>query len=270
MPELPDVELFRQILEKHGLGKKIVGVDVSDARILGKLTSRDFTHRLVGKKLVEARRHGKHLLAKIESDGWLTLHFGMTGGLEAFAGQEAAPPYSRVSLDFVSGGHLAYTNRRMIGRVGLTPDADAFIAEEKLGPDALGGEFTLARLQKAAAVSRRDVKSFLMAQEIVAGIGNIYADEILFQTRLHPNTLTSAMTPQQLEALYRAIGTVLKAAIKAGAGAEQFGERAPKGFLLPERKKGGHCPRCRTTLALLKSGGRTGYFCPRCQTETRT
>lgn len=269
MPELPDVELFRQVLEKRGLGKKIVTVGVSDPRIIGPLTSRDFTRQLVGRKLVEARRHGKHLLARIENDGWLTLHFGMTGGLEAFAGQKPAPPYSRVSLDFAGGEHLAYTNRRMIGRVGLTPDADRFIAEEKLGPDALGSEFTLGRFQKAAAASRRDVKSFLMEQEIVAGIGNIYADEILFQTRLHPKTLMSALTPQQLDALYHMIATVLKAAIKAGIGAEQLTERAPKGFLLPERKKGGHCPRCGVVLALLRSGGRTGYFCPRCQAEAR-
>lgn len=269
MPELPDVEIFRQVLEKRGLGKKIVAVGVSDPRILGNLTSGVFTQRLVGRKLVEARRHGKHLLAKIENDGWLTLHFGMTGGLEVFPGQKVAPPYSRVSLDFAGGERLAYTNRRMIGRVGLTRDADMFIAEEKLGPDALGKEFTLAQFQKAAAVSRRDVKSFLMDQEIVAGIGNTYADEILFQARLHPKTLVSALTSPQLEALYHVIATVLKAAIKAGIGAEQRTARAPKGFLLPERKKGGHCPRCGAVLALLKSGGRTGYFCPRCQADAR-
>ena len=123
---------------------------------------------------------------RLARDGWLTLHFGMTGDLRYLEPGGDDVRYDRVRLDF-GNGRLAYVNRRMLGRVGLADDADAFIAAEELGPDALDPAFDLAALA-AALDGRRDVKTVLMDQSVVAGIGNIYADEILFQARLHPKT----------------------------------------------------------------------------------
>lgn len=265
MPELPDVESFKRVLAKNGLRKTIVNIVVSDKRILGKLASGTFIRRLRGAKLVAARRHGKHLLASIDRGGWLTLHFGMTGALHFVptAGQE--PPFTRVRFEFAGDGSLAYTNKRMIGRVGLAENAADFITAEGLGPDALDRRFDFATFEGALRGVKRDVKSVLMDQQIIAGIGNIYSDEILFQARINPTARMDGLTANELKRLFVSMREVLKTAIACGAGSEQFTERMPKGALLPERKKGGHCPRCRSPLKVFKAGGRSAYCCPRCQ-----
>jgi formamidopyrimidine-DNA glycosylase len=266
MPELPDVELYKRYLDEHALRQRIEAVAVGDARILGDLSARAFVAALRGNRFEQSRRHGKHLLVRLERSGWLTLHFGMTGNLVYFRQGEDDPPYDRVRFDFAGGAHLAYVNRRMLGRVGLAEDADAFVGAQGLGPDALDPAFDLAAF--AAALSgRRDVKSVLMDQELIAGIGNIYADEILFQARLHPKTPTSALDGRQRAALFEQVKAVLRTAIAHGAGAEQYLERLPQDYLLPQRDKGGRCPRCGAALATLKAAGRTSYFCPRCQPE---
>jgi formamidopyrimidine-DNA glycosylase len=221
---------------------------------------------LEGGRLVASRRHGKHLMARIDTGGWLTLHFGMTGGLQFVPQGEEGPPFTRVSLAFSGDGRLAYTNKRMIGRVGFVQVAEEFIAEEKLGPDALDAGFDLAAFKAALAGTRRDVKSALMDQECLAGIGNVYADEILFQAGIDPRIRIGELEPKRIERLYGTMRKVLENAITHGAGAEQFTELMPKGSLLPERHKGGRCPRCGHALEVLKIGGRTTYLCARCQT----
>ena len=267
MPELPDVEIYKRYLDAHALRRTIVDVAVNDARILGDLPAAAFVARLQGNRFEDSRRHGKHLLVRLRQSGWLTLHFGMTGNLVYFRDPADDPPYDRVRFDFEGGGHLGYVNRRMLGRVGLADDADAFIREEGLGPDALDPAFNLEAFTRAIDGRRRDLKSVLMDQALIAGIGNIYADEILFQARLHPKTPASSLDAEQRAELFRQIKAVLETAIERGAGAEQFLERLPEHYLLPHREKGGRCPRCGTAIATLKSGGRTSYFCPRCQPE---
>jgi formamidopyrimidine-DNA glycosylase len=265
MPELPDVELFKRYLDAHGLHRTIAQAAVSDARILGKLPAKRFIEAVAGARLEETRRHGKHLLVRLRRGGWLTLHFGMTGDLAYFRNEADDPPYDRIRFDFAGGGHLAYVNRRMLGRVGLADDADAFIRDEQLGPDALDPAFDLAAFTDAIQGRRRDVKSVLMDQALIAGIGNIYADEILFQARLHPHTPLASLNERQRSELFRQIRQVLETAIASGAGAEQSVERLPDDYLLPHRDKEGKCPRCGGPVATLKAAGRTSYYCPRCQ-----
>jgi len=265
MPELPDVELYKLRLDDHALHQEIARVVVSDARILGELKERAFVARLKGNRLEGTRRHGKHLLVQLANDGWLTLHFGMTGDLRYVEPPDAEVPYDRVRLVFERGS-LVYVNRRMLGRVGLSEDADAFVEAEQLGPDALDPAFDLGALS-AALDGRRDVKAVLMDQAVVAGIGNLYADEILFQARLHPKTPGRSVDKARRRALLGKIKQVLETAIDCGAGAEQFLERLPKDYLLPQRHEGGVCPRCGKALATLKAAGRTSYYCPRCQKE---
>jgi formamidopyrimidine-DNA glycosylase len=265
MPELPDVELYKRYLDKNALRQTIERVVVNDARILGDLPPDAFVSRLTGNRFEESRRHGKHLLVRLKKDDWLTLHFGMTGNLVYFRDEADDPPYDRVRFDFVGGRHLAYVNRRMLGRVGLADDADAFIEGEELGLDALDRAFDLDAFARAVEGRRRDVKSVLMDQTMIAGIGNIYADEILFQARLHPKTPVTSLDERQRAELFRQIKAVLQTAIERGAGAEEFLERLPDHFLLPQRKQGGKCPRCGSPIATLKAAGRTSYYCPRCQ-----
>jgi formamidopyrimidine-DNA glycosylase len=265
MPELPDVELYKRYLDKNALRQTIERVVVNDARILDDLPPDAFVSRLTGNRFENTRRHGKHLLVRLHRDGWLTLHFGMTGNLVYFQDEAEDPPYDRVRFDFAGGRHLAYVNRRMLGRVGLADDADAFIAAEGLGPDALDPAFDLEACTRAIEGRRRDVKSVLMDQALIAGIGNIYADEILFRARLHPKTPATSLDERQRVELFRQIKAVLQTAIERGAGAEEFLERLPDDYLLPQREKGGKCPRCGSPIATLKAAGRTSYYCPRCQ-----
>ena len=264
MPELPDVELYKRHLDTTSLGRRIEKVAVNDARILAGVSVREFVQRLEGNRFESSRRHGKHLLVRLVRDGWLTMHFGMTGYLHYFEDVADDPKYDRVRFDF-ERGHLAYVNRRMLGRVGLAEDFDAFIRDEGLGPDALDPAFDLAALERAIDGRRRDVKSLLMDQSVIAGIGNIYADEILFQARLHPKLPVQELDKDQRKRLFRAIKEVLQTAIDCGAGAEQCLERLPSGYLLPARAKGGRCPRCGGEIQSFKHQGRTTYFCPRCQ-----
>jgi len=265
MPELPDVEQFKRILVRKGLDQVIESVIVKDARILGKLSTKTFTVRLCARKLVAVHRHGKHLLVKLDDGGWLTFHFGLSGALQFLQSREDEPSFTRVRLDFTDNGSLAYTNKRMLGRVGIVEDAAEFIAAERLGPDALDPALDFAAFRMAVEGVRRDVKSVLMDQQIIAGIGNIYSDEILFQARMAPTARINELPPARLKHLFVQARKVLKTAIERGAGSERSVDRMPSGSLLPERKRGGYCPRCQSPLKILKVSGRTAYCCPHCQ-----
>jgi len=267
MPELPDVELYKRDLDATCLGRTIRRVTVSDVRILGDLSAAELGRRLEGARITASRRHGKHLLVDLGPAGWLTLHFGMNGSLKHFTDGEDDPPYDRLRFDFEAGHHLAYVNPRLLGRVGLARGADAFIAGEGLGPDALDARFDQAVFERSLAGRKRDLKSLLMDQEVVAGIGNIYSDEILFQARLNPRTRCDRLDAGARQRLFRQVKEVLETAIASGAGAERLVDRLPGSFLIPHRGKRGQCPRCGGEIENAKFSGRTAYFCPRCQPE---
>jgi formamidopyrimidine-DNA glycosylase len=267
MPELPDVELYKRHLDATCLGRTIRHVAVGDARILADILATELARRLKGARIIASRRHGKHLLVDLGSPGWLTLHFGMTGSLKHFTDGEQDPPYDRVRFDFADGHHLAYINVRLFGRVGLASNANAFITAQGLGPDALDPRFDLAVFEQALAGRKRDVKSLLMDQEVVAGIGNIYSDEILFQARLNPRARCDRLDAEARQRLFGKIKEVLETAITSGGGAEQLVNRLPSSFLISHREKGGRCPRCGGEIASAKLSGRTAYFCPQCQPE---
>jgi formamidopyrimidine-DNA glycosylase len=267
MPELPDVELYKRYLEMTCLGRTIRRAAVGDARILGGISAAELARRLEGARITASRRHGKHLLVDLGLPGWLTLHFGMTGSLEHFTDGEQDPRYDRVRFDFADGHHLAYIDARLLGRVGLTADADGFIAAQRLGPDALDPRLDLAAFDRSLAGRKRDVKSLLMDQEVVAGIGNIYSDEILFQAGINPRARCDRLDAGARQHLLGRIKAVLETAITSGAGAERLVDRLPGSFLIPHREKGGRCPRCGGEIASAKFSSRTAYYCPRCQPE---
>jgi formamidopyrimidine-DNA glycosylase len=269
MPELPDVELFKRHLDTTCLGRTIRHVTVGDTRILSGVSADEFARRLAGARLIGSQRHGKYLLASLQPPGWLTMHFGMNGSLRHFEERESDPPYDRVRFNFVDGHHLAYVNPRLFGGVGLATDAEAFIAKEGLGPDALDPNFDLTALEHALAGRKRDVKSLLIDQAAIAGIGNIYSDEILFQARIHPRTRSDRLTTGAKRRLFSCIKEVLQTAIEAGAGAERLADQLPKTFFIPRREKGARCPRCGAETQTIKFSSRTAYYCPRCQPEPR-
>jgi formamidopyrimidine-DNA glycosylase len=267
MPELPDVELFRRHLDTSCHGRTILSATVADPKLLSGIDAAQLARRLAGTRIGASRRHGKHLFVAVGDAGWLGLHFGMNGSLLHLAPGDADPSYDRVRIDFADGHGLAYLNPRRIGEVVLVDDPDAFAAAERLGPDALDPKFERADFERRLAGTRRELKALLMDQAAVAGIGNIYSDEILFQARLHPSRRSDRLDAAERRHLWEQMRAVLETAVAAGAGAERLTERLPSRCLIPQRKRDGRCPRCGAAIAAAKFGGRTGYFCPRCQPQ---
>ena len=186
MPELPDVEIFKRLVEQHCIGRVITRADVADPGSLESATAAALQRRLKGKGLASCRRHGKVLFVGFDDAGTLAMHFGTNGSLQHVPRDAEEPPYVRIQFEFAEGDRLAYINPRRIGRVSATDSAAAFIADQQLGPDALDPAFDEKALVAAIANRRQTIKAVLMDQARMAGIGNIYADEILFQARLHP------------------------------------------------------------------------------------
>jgi formamidopyrimidine-DNA glycosylase len=267
MPELPDVELYKRVLDEHGLGHVVERVGVPDPGSLEGATAATLQRRLKGRRLSGSSRHGKVLFAAFEDAMTLAMHFGTNGSLQAVPGDAEEPASTRLLFEFGGGERLAYVNPRRIGHVCVADNPQAFIASQEMGPDALDASFDETAFAAALAKRRQSIKAVLMDQARMAGIGNHYADEILFQARVHPGTIAQSLGTDARHRLFTAVKHVLQTAIDRGAGAEDFIDRLPKGFLLPERHAGGHCPRCGTKLTIDKRGGRTSFHCPKCQPE---
>jgi formamidopyrimidine-DNA glycosylase len=267
MPELPDVEIFKRVMDQHGRGRVVARVVVADPGSLEGASAATLQRRLKDKHLSRSRRHGKVLFAEFEGAATLAMHFGTNGSLVGLSSDKDEPPSTRLMFEFTDGTRLAYVNPRRIGHICVTASTASFIGDEHLGPDALDPAFDEKAFAAALANRRQAIKAVLMDQTRIAGIGNTYVDEILFQARVHPGVVANALDVAARRRLFTAVKHVLQTAIDRGAGAENFIDRLPKGFLLPERHAGGHCPRCGTALVIDKRGGRTSYHCPRCQPE---
>jgi formamidopyrimidine-DNA glycosylase len=259
MPELPDVEIFKRYLDATSLHQRIADVDVRSAHILKETSARELALGLKGRRFESSRRHGKHLFVRADEDLWLRLHFGMTGSLQYLKRDKEAPPHTRALFAFANNHCLAFNDQRKFGEIELLEDVDAFLEKRALGPDALN--VSLSQFTEILRKHRGAVKSILLNQKLIAGIGNIYADEILFRLRMHPATEISQLGEQLLTKLLRAAHYILARAITAKADANQM----PRSWLLLHRGKGGKCPRCRRKLRSAKIGGRTAWFCAHCQ-----
>ena len=187
MPELPDVETFKRYLDATSLHQPIKGVEVRSAYVLKGVSAREFGRQLKGRSFESSCRHGKHLFVRTDRDFWLRLHFGMTGSLEYLKGQRRAPKDTRVLFCFANHSRLAYRDQRKFGEIGLSKDVDEFLRKRALGPDAL--DINLSPFKGIFEKHRATAKTILLNQMLIAGIGNIYADEILFRTRIHTATL---------------------------------------------------------------------------------
>jgi formamidopyrimidine-DNA glycosylase len=265
MPELPEVESFKRVVETRALGKTVSAVVVHDERIVRDVSARQFCSKLKGAKLQRTRRHGKYLFLALDRAYWLVIHFGMSGAVAHFADAAGEPRFSRMRLDLGGNGHLAYTDQRLLGHVAFTSNPQTLVAELRLGPDALDAALDLAALRERFGRRAGAIKPALMDQTVLAGVGNIYSDEILFQARIHPSTQANHLTDTQWKQLHRHLKDVLTEAVLQDPGTDGFLERLPAAYLLPHREKNGRCPRCHSPLTVLKVSGRTSFHCPRCQ-----
>jgi formamidopyrimidine-DNA glycosylase len=259
MPELPEVETFKQYLDSTSLHQRISGVDVRSAYVLKGVSARELARRLKGRCLKSSRRHGKHLFVHTGGELWLRLHFGMTGSLEYLKRDEQPPKTARVIFCFANNCLLAFDDQRKFGEIGLSRNVDEFLRNRDIGPDAL--DISLSQFKTILGKHRGAVKAILLNQKLIAGIGNLYADEILFRARMHPAMEASRLNDQDVARLFRATRYVLEKAI---ALKTDF-NRLPKSWLLTHRGKRGRCPRCRRALKSATVGGRTSWFCAHCQ-----
>src|SRR5438094_10363444 len=202
-------------------------------------------------------------VVRADGDLWLRLHFGMTGSLEYFKHDEQAPRHTRVLFVFANAHCLAFEDQRKFGEIGLIADVNEFLKKRALGPDAL--DVGLSEFKDILAKHHGAVKSILMNQKLIAGIGNIYADEILFRARIHPATQVSALKTNTVAKIFRATHDILKKAIEAKADADLM----PKSWLLARRGKGRKCPRSRHELKSATICGQTALFFGHCQKRAR-
>jgi formamidopyrimidine-DNA glycosylase len=259
MPELPEVETFKRYLDSTSLHQRIANIEVRDAYVLKRVSARELARRLKGRRFENTHRHGKHLFLRAGDELWLRLHFGMTGSLEYLNHDEETPKTARVLFNFTNNGRLVFDDQRKFGEIELIEDVDEFLQRRGLGPDAL--KISLSEFKAIVGKHSGAAKAILLNQQLIAGIGNLYADEILFGARMHPATEAASLSDKDLRRLFRATRHVLERAI---ALKTDF-NRLPKSWLLTHRGKRGKCPRCGRLLKSSSIGGRTTWFCAYCQ-----
>lgn len=263
MPELPDVEVFKRYLDASGLHQLVRRVDVRDDYVLKEVSPEELAEVLEGEELASSRRHGKYLFVEATGGPWLVFHFGMTGFFRYYRDPDHASDYPKVVLDYENGYHLAFDCRRKLGEVRLTPEPEAFVAEKKLGPDAMSDSFDQEAFRDAVGDRRGMIKTALMNQQAMAGVGNEYSEEALYQAGVHPRTPVSALDDDALDGLYRTLREVMATAIECRVEPE----RMPDDFIIMNREPGSPCPRCGTAIERIEVSGRGTYVCPGCQPE---
>lgn len=256
MPELPDIETFRRYLDATARRKQIRRVRVEDKQVLQGVSEKRLNNRLKSRRMTQTRRHGKHLLVKVGTDRWLVVHFGMTGYLAYYRDPDHEPDHAHVIFDLANDYHLAYVAPRKLGDIQLTDNPDKFIEREDLGPDALDG-LDAEGFVDVLQGRRGTIKSAVMNQSLIAGIGNVYSDEIFYRARLHPATQVGSLTEKDLVKLWRRVRSVLKKAIEKQAQPD----RLPDSWLIHRREEGASCGICDGKIIKTKFSGRGAYLC---------
>jgi formamidopyrimidine-DNA glycosylase len=256
MPELPEVECYARYFARHALEQKIARVEVRDERILAEIRKETFARKLKGRAFTSVRRHGKHLFADAGAT-WLHLHFGMTGDLAYYRDVKQEPRFARIVFHFDNDAHLAFEDMRLFGLAELVDSPDAFVEARGLGPDPVDRSFTMKKFAALLERRRGAIKSLLMSQEIIAGLGNLYVDEMLYQSGIDPRRAVDRLTAAEGRALFAAMRRILRDAI---ARHERGADHPPRN-LIRNREEGERCPRCGGTLRKTVVFGRTTYFC---------
>jgi len=261
LPELPDVETVARTLRREAVGRRIRRVRVLSPSTVRSPAPARFASRLHGKRIEQVGRRGKYLLFDLEGGQTLIVHLRMTGGFASASRTDPIHPHTRVVFAF-NGEELRFVDQRRFGHMDLVSarDVPTFPGLGRLGVEPLEDAFTLRKFRTLLHGRRGTVKGFLLRQDVIAGIGNIYADEILFQARLLPWRPVESLRSAEAAHLHRAIRTVLR---RATARLSRYG--MPAGELLKVRRDGGVCPRCGRALRTATVAGRTSYYCPACQ-----
>jgi formamidopyrimidine-DNA glycosylase len=291
MPELPEVETVVRQLEPEVEGHQIERLEVLDPRWSRPLPPQELGQAVSGGTIVRLGRRGKYILMHLDGERTLVMHLRMTGNLILREGEEVLDPsegrrlyegersteerHLRARFVLDDGRELWFTDPRRFGEAFLIDDADLEVRFAKLGVEPFSPEFTAQALGEIAAGRKAPLKSFLLDQSGVAGVGNIYADEALFRAELHPLSPAGSMKPEHLEALRDGVVAALEAGIDAGGSSidDYRDARGEKGTMQDEflvhTREGKECLRCGGTIVRIVVGGRSTYFCPSCQVRLR-
>ncbi|HYT35418.1 MAG TPA: bifunctional DNA-formamidopyrimidine glycosylase/DNA-(apurinic or apyrimidinic site) lyase [Ktedonobacteraceae bacterium] len=310
MPELPEVEFTARQLRASVVGATISGALVFWERTVGQPGLSDFLQQVAGRRIEAVRRRGKFLILDLSGDLFLSIHRRMTGNLfllppgweidtslretDALAWSRRGPSfvaasvhnidqsavsdeetaYCRICFNLDDGRRLLYTDPRKFGRVELWPrdcEAQAF---KGLGPEPLSADFTVEWLEQALSRRKGAIKQALLAQEVVAGMGNIYADEALYYAAIHPSRRANTLTPAEIQLLHRGIVAALTLGIEHGGTSfndyrDLWGEAGDNyNHVRVYQQDGKPCPRCGTLIERMVIAQRGTHFCPGCQKLT--
>lgn len=272
MPELPEVETIKRSLENKLVGREITGVNVYLPKIIRLEDPQKFKRQILGKKITGLSRRGKYLLVRLTGGLTLVIHLRMTGRL-LYMSPSCPVKHTHVIFKFENGKELHFIDVRQFGRIILTPSDNLHMVPglKDLGVEPLSDNFTSNFLRRELRKHRTKIKSLLLDQTFIAGLGNIYADEALHRARINPARTASSLNPREVTNLYHAIRDVLREGIENrgttfrdyvdGDGrAGNYGE-----LLRVYGREGQPCLECKTIISKVKLGGRSTYFCPRCQ-----
>jgi formamidopyrimidine-DNA glycosylase len=259
MPELPEVAYQKKYADATILHKKIVEVETGDKKIYQSAQS-EFVETLKDNQFTGSERLGKYLFLNLENDGGLVVHFGMTGKLEYYQHDEV-PKYVQLTLTFEDHSRVSFTCPRKFGKLYLAKNLAEFQKDNDLGIDALA--LTKEQFFEILDGKTGTIKGLLMNQKLIAGIGNLYADEVLFQSKVHPTTKVDKLSKNEKQEIFKEIEKVLEVVKEARVE----GKKLPKSYLTTARKKDTECPRKNGKIEQIKVSGRTTYFCPTCQQE---
>lgn len=272
MPEMPEVEQVRKTLTLHIKGKTITNIEIYLNRLIQHPTPEAFIKGLVGKTIEDVGRKGKYLVLKTANNQKLIVHLRMTGALIAQSSEAPEPKYAKIKFTLSDGVTMWFTDIRTFGTLYLVTDNDIYIeGYETLGPEPLSEEFSADYLAPLAAKSRKPIKTFILDQKIIAGLGNIYADECLALAKILPMRLANTLNSDEVGKLCDAINVVIAQGIKNHGttfrdykdGEGNKGEN--QNHLLVYSHSGEPCKTCGTNLLQTKIGGRGSVYCPQCQ-----
>ncbi len=273
MPELPEVETIKESLKENIIFKKIIDLEVFCSSPIKYPELPEFLKNIKNKKVKSLDRKGKFLIIKLSDNYNLVVHMGMTGQLVYYASQSYFDRHTHLIFNFEDETRMQFSDIRKFGGLWLVrKDWNKFVPGLKeLGIDPLQEEFSMENFQKLLEKKKGIIKYFLLNQKNLAGLGNIYADEVLFRAGIKPERLISHISTQEREKLYYAIKNILGEAIKSrGTSVVNYtdgngNQGSYQNNLMVYKRLGKPCQKCGTLIDRIVLGGRGTYFCPTCQ-----
>lgn len=271
MPELPEVEMARQVIERRLAGRVVSRVRAPASRVVRKVSRARLRSRLRDARLEHARRHGKVLMLAFSGQVGVVSHLGMSGKWLAWSPGEALPSHVRLALELDDGSRLFYRDPRMFGWVELCTEDELAGAVAGLGPDPLNDGLDPQDLHQRLRRTRRAVKVALMDQKVVAGIGNIQATEALFRARVHPAWPALQLQHRQVARIVEAVEITIERTLEdlKRRGLRYQSEKDATNPFVVYGRAGEPCPECGRRLREMTLGGRTTVYCTRCQRSPR-